>query len=162
MTIPDILKELGTYTGAFPMAAMKAAVEQREAIIPELVGVLESVARDPAGWAARRDDMLPLFALYLLAQFREKRAYRSVVEIAGAPAGIVDELLGDTLTEGLSQILGSVYDGDPTPSRSSLRTMRRMNSRGDRLWRVSWCLKGRVRCRVIRSSVTSGACSRAG
>lgn len=115
MTIPDILKELQTYTGEFPMKAMKAAIEQREAITPELLGVLESVARDPAGWAARGDNMFPLFALYLLAQFREKRAYRCVVEIAGAPAEIVDELLGDTLTEGLSQILGSVYDGDPTP-----------------------------------------------
>ncbi len=115
MTIPEILKELQTYTGKFPMEAMKAAIEQREAITPELLGVLESVARDPAPWAARSDDMLPVFALYLLAQFREKRAYRAVAEIAGAPGKTTDELLGDTLTEGLNRILASVYDGDPTP-----------------------------------------------
>ena len=37
MTIPEILKELEPYTGHFPMTAMKAAVEQREAITPELL-----------------------------------------------------------------------------------------------------------------------------
>jgi hypothetical protein len=32
MTIPEILKELEPYTGRFPMKAMRAAIEQREAI----------------------------------------------------------------------------------------------------------------------------------
>ena len=48
MTIPEILKELEPYTGRFPMDAMRAAIEQREAITPELLRVLESVAEDPA------------------------------------------------------------------------------------------------------------------
>jgi len=51
MTILEILKELEPYTGRFPMRAMKAAIEQREAITPELLTVLESVADDPAKWA---------------------------------------------------------------------------------------------------------------
>jgi hypothetical protein len=42
MTIPEIIKELDTYTGRFPMQAMKAAIQQREAITPEL---LEEVRR---------------------------------------------------------------------------------------------------------------------
>ena len=51
MTIPEILKELESYTGRFPMAAMRAAIEQREAITPELLRVLEAVAGDPVQWA---------------------------------------------------------------------------------------------------------------
>jgi len=115
MTIPEILKELEPYTGRFPMAAMKAAVEQREAITPELLRVLESVAGDPAEWARREDYLLHVFAMFLLAQFREKRAYPLVVKIFSAPGELPFNLFGDTVTEGLSQILGSVYNGDPTP-----------------------------------------------
>jgi hypothetical protein len=47
MTIAEILKELELCTGGFPMQAAKAAIEQREAITPELLRVLEAVAADP-------------------------------------------------------------------------------------------------------------------
>jgi hypothetical protein len=113
MTIPDILKELEPYTGRFPMKAMQAAIEQREAITPELLKVLESVAAAPADWAGRKDNMLPIFAIFLLAQFREKPAYLLLVRIVSAPGETPFDLFGDTITEGLSQILASVYDGNP-------------------------------------------------
>jgi hypothetical protein len=74
MAIPEILKELEPYTGKFPLEVMKAAVEQREAITPELLRVVEAVAENPEQHARREGHMLHLFALYLLAQFREKRA----------------------------------------------------------------------------------------
>ena len=115
MTVPEILKELEPYTGRFPMKAMRAAVEQREAITPELLKVLERCAEDPVAFAKREDYMLHSFALYLLAQFREKRAYPLAAKIFSAPGEVPFDLFGDTVTEGLSQILGSVYDGDPTP-----------------------------------------------
>ncbi len=44
MTVPEILQELEPYTGRFPMRAMEAAIEQREAITPELLKMLDSVA----------------------------------------------------------------------------------------------------------------------
>lgn len=113
MTIPEILKELEPYTGKFPMEAMKAAVEQRESIKPELLRVLESVAVAPAEWAERKDCMLHTFATYLLAQFRETAAYPLLVRIVGAPGEIPFELFGDTITEALSRIFASVYDGNP-------------------------------------------------
>ncbi len=115
MTILEILKELEPYTGRFPKKAMRAAVEQREAITPELLKVLETCAEDPVGFAKREDYMLHSFALYLLAQFRETRAYPLAARIFGAPGEVPFDLFGDTVTEGLSQILGSIYDGDPTP-----------------------------------------------
>jgi hypothetical protein len=45
MTVPEILKELEPDTGRFPMGAMRAAIAQREAITPELLRVLEAVAK---------------------------------------------------------------------------------------------------------------------
>jgi hypothetical protein len=115
MTIPEILKELEPYTGRFPMQAMRAAIEQREAITLELMRVLESVAEDPASYAERKDYMLHLFALYLLAQFREKRAYPYIVRMFSSPGETSYDLVGDTVTEGLKHILVSVYDGNPAP-----------------------------------------------
>jgi Protein of unknown function (DUF1186) len=75
MEIPEILKELEPYTGRFPMQAMQAAIEHREAITPELLRVVEAIAANPIEAVKREDYMLPVFALYLLAQFREQRAY---------------------------------------------------------------------------------------
>ena len=115
MTIPEILNELEPYTGRFPRKAMQAALEQREAITPELLRVVEAVAEDPIKHAEREDYMLHHFALYLLAQFREKRAYAPIVKMFSAPGETPFDLAGDTVTEALSQIFGSVFDGNPVP-----------------------------------------------
>ena len=62
MTIPEILKELEPYTGRFPMKAMRAAFEQHEAITPELLRVVETVAKEPVQ-PELKDYMLALFAV---------------------------------------------------------------------------------------------------
>ena len=67
---------------------MRSAVEQREAITPELLKVLETCAEDPVAFALREDYMLHFFALYLLAQFREVRAYPLAVKIFSAPGEV--------------------------------------------------------------------------
>ena len=113
--IDEILKELEPYTGRFPMTAMRAAIEQREAITPELLQVLDTAAENPLEFARRQDYMLHMFAMYLLAQFRETRAYRPLVRIFSAPGETPFDLAGDTVTEALNRILASVYDGDPIP-----------------------------------------------
>lgn len=113
MTIPEILKDLELYTGHFPMSAMKAAIEKQEAITPELLRVVEAVAEAPSEFAKRQDYMLHVFALFLLAQFREKRAFEPIIRMFRAPGETSFDLAGDTVTEGLCQIFASVYDGNP-------------------------------------------------
>ena len=54
MTIPEILKALEPYTGCFPMQAMKAAIEQRDAITPELLRIVEAVAENPSAFTAKQ------------------------------------------------------------------------------------------------------------
>jgi hypothetical protein len=111
MTVPEILKELEPYTGRFPMKAMRAAVEQREAITPELLKVLEACAEDPVAFARREDHMLHLFGLFLLAEFREKRACPLAVKIFSAPGEVPFDLYGDTVTEGIERDLRSRPEG---------------------------------------------------
>ncbi len=115
MTIPEILKALEPFTGTFPMEAMREAIEQREAITPELLRVVEAIAENPPEFAQREDCMLPVFALYLLAQFREKRAYPAVVKMFSAPGETSYNLVGGTVSDGLNRIFASVYDGNPAP-----------------------------------------------
>ena len=114
-TLPEILRELDACEGRFPRTAILEAVEQREAITPALLAVLEQVAADPAAFAERREGMLDFFALYLLAQFREKRAYPLLARILAAPGEVPEKIAGDIITEDLHRIFASTYDGDPRP-----------------------------------------------
>jgi hypothetical protein len=112
MTIPEILEQITPYTGKYPRAAMEAAVKQQEAITPELVRILESMAAAPAAWLNATDRMDHMFAAYFLAQFREKAAFPLLIKAISGPGDVAEDLFGETVTDGLSQILGSVYDGN--------------------------------------------------
>ena len=114
MTVPEIIAALTPYTGHFPRAAVEAAIAQREEVTPELLRALEEAAEAPEKFASR-EMMLHIFASYLLAQFRDKRAYRPLAKILAAPGDTADKLFGGTITERLENILASVYDGDPEP-----------------------------------------------
>ena len=116
MTVPDIIEALTPYTGHFPKEAVNAAIEHQDEIAPHLLRALEEVAEAPEKFA-RQEYMLHLFATFLLAQFREKRAYRPLCNILAAPGRIADDLFGDTITERLDNILASIFDGDPEPVR---------------------------------------------
>ncbi|MEZ4835139.1 MAG: DUF1186 domain-containing protein [Caldilineaceae bacterium] len=48
--------------------------------------------------------------MYLLAQFREKRAFPLIIEFCRLPE--IEEFLNDIITEDLARILVSVFDGD--------------------------------------------------
>jgi hypothetical protein len=111
MTVEEILKALSHKDNKFPREALEQATAQKDEITPHLLKILQRVADDPDG-ALDQEDSAYLYALYLLAQFREPRAYPLVVRIASLPPETVDELLGDTITEGLPKILASVCGGD--------------------------------------------------
>jgi len=58
-------------------------------------------------------DMAWMYALFLLAQFRESRAYPLLVHLASLPPEVADSMWGDSLTEDLDGLLASVSNGDP-------------------------------------------------
>jgi len=111
MTVEEILIALSHKDNRFPREALEQATARKDEITPHLLKILERVSDDPDG-ALDQEDSAYLYALYLLAQFRETRAYPLIVRIASLPPETVDELLGDTITEGLPKILASVCGGD--------------------------------------------------
>ncbi|MFK0572474.1 DUF1186 domain-containing protein [Endozoicomonas sp.] len=110
VTIDEMLSEFSQRRGYFPKAAVEAAIEQQEAITPWLLASLEKAA--DTGTEDEANDNLTMFALYLLAQFRETRAYSLIINIITRPADAIEYLLGDITTEDLNRVLASVFDGD--------------------------------------------------
>ncbi len=112
MDVQEILSHLERIEDCFPEAAVREAVSRRDDIIPSLLEVLEAVARDPESFASGPDRVIHIYAMYLLAQFREPRAYPLLVKIFSAPGEVAFDLAGDVLTDDLGRILASVSDGD--------------------------------------------------
>lgn len=79
---------------------------------PLLLTALDEVVEDPTIGTEHDNYMLHLYALYLLAQFRERRAFPKIIELISLPPNDVDSLLGDVITESLPDILYSTYNGD--------------------------------------------------
>lgn len=103
MDAQEILSCLERYEGRFPEATLKDAVANRDDIIPPLLEVLEAVARDPDSFA-NGDRMIHIYAMYLLAQFRESQAYPLLVRIFSAPGDLAFDLAGDVVTDDLGRI----------------------------------------------------------
>ena len=112
LEIPDLLRQMERNDGHFARAAVTEALARREEIVPELLGILEAVADDPQRYAKDPDYMALTYAMFLLARFRETRAYPLLVRIFSAPGETPFDLVGDTVTENLCNILASVSGGD--------------------------------------------------
>jgi Protein of unknown function (DUF1186)/SEC-C motif len=112
METAEILNEFERATGRFARAAVEEAVARREEITPELLRILEETVNRAAQIDAEGDYMAHLYAMFLLAQFRETRAYPLVVRFASLPGDLLDSLCGDFITEDLGQVLASVCGGD--------------------------------------------------
>lgn len=112
MQLPKILAELETYRGYFPREAVARATEERDRITPHLLQVLNHAAANPESQTGDPDYMAHIYAMFLLAQFREQRAYPLITEFFSHPGDISLDLTGDMVTEDLHRILASVSCGD--------------------------------------------------
>jgi hypothetical protein len=108
----EILRHFERMTGKFPRAAVEAAVARREEITPELLRILEDTVDRAAELDADHDYMAHLYAMFLLAQFRETRSYPLVIRFALLPGDLLDSLGGDFVTADLGHVLASVCGGD--------------------------------------------------
>lgn len=110
--IRKILSELEYNNGYFPETAVTAAIAQKDEIIPHLLNIIRNTIRNAKVLVEKDNYFAHLYAMYLLAQFREKRAYPLIVEFSRLPGKLTEDLLGDTITEDMGRILASVCGGD--------------------------------------------------
>jgi hypothetical protein len=111
MEVQGILQQFATTTGTFPREAVAQAIAQREAITPELLRILAEAQHNIAH-LIESDSIAHIYAMYLLAQFREPRAYPLIVEFFSIPGDIALDTTRDVATEDLGRILASVSCGD--------------------------------------------------
>jgi len=119
MTIPEILQQLQRVPNKTDFAPYQAALlsarEQREAITPELIAAIDRVSDDPARLLKDPENCLHLFAILLLAEFRETRALDCFLRFFSLPGESVLDLTGDMVTEQGAAMLASVCGGDSAP-----------------------------------------------
>ncbi len=124
-------------TRPFPQEAVKAAIERREESAPYLLGALEWVVQKPeAADDAGPEYMAHIFALYLLAQFRETRGF-PLVSAQLFRLRQYESLTGDVATESLGHILASrPAGGDVAPIQALVEEIRQpTNGCAAPLWR---------------------------
>ena len=112
MEIQEILKALQFNDGQFPRKALEEAVANQEAITPRLLEILEHAEQNIREIAEQPRYMAHIYAMFLLAQFRENRAYSLIAKFFSLPGELTLELTGDVVTEDLNRILASVSHGD--------------------------------------------------
>lgn len=115
----ELIARLGySESSGFPKATMLEIIARKDEIIPHLIAVLESAHADPTEYLDDLRGMLPNYAAYLLAQFRETRAYRPLLALLNLEDDLTEEFFGDSVTEDMHNVLACVFDGDETPLRA--------------------------------------------
>jgi hypothetical protein len=112
MELREIVRKLERWRGKFEREAVEAAIERREEITPELLRMLEETVERAAELEAAGDWMGHFYAMCLLAQFREIRAYPLVVRFGRLPSELLDSLCGNFITEDFDRVLASVSGGN--------------------------------------------------
>ena len=89
-----------------------SARAEGSSVTPELLRILDDTVKRAAELDAGGGYSALLYAMLLLAQFREVRAYPLVVRFALLPGDLLDSLCGDFITEDLGRVLASVCGGE--------------------------------------------------
>jgi hypothetical protein len=116
MELAEIIEQLKyNETRIFPREAVEAAILEQAAITPVLIETLKDCKNNLDELLEDSSYILPLYVLYLLAQFREKAAYPVIIDFFSTPGDAAMDITGDVVTEDLGRIIASVFDGNLTP-----------------------------------------------
>jgi len=108
MTTEEILAQLRSPEDGIPREALAEVAARREEFVPILVAELEKVTA--LGEDANDEDALACFAIYLLAEFREPRAFEPILAWFALDSEESD-LFGDVIVEDGASILAAVGQG---------------------------------------------------
>ncbi|MDZ4251883.1 MAG: DUF1186 domain-containing protein [Sulfuritalea sp.] len=107
-------EQIEYFSQPFPEAAIAFADAHREEVTPHLVEAIARLADHPEE-GGNPDYLLHLYAMHILATWRETAAYAPLVRMGHHSEEVVDRLLGGTVTESYGRCLASVCDGDLSP-----------------------------------------------
>lgn len=144
MSLEKAFKEIHFFRGVIPTKAYEVLADHQEEVVPLLIQIL----KDAICKSNQTGDyyVAHIHALLLLSQLREKKAYPVIMDLLNLPIDSIDRLIGDMLTETISKVIVSTYDGNPEPLFSLLT-----NRDADRFVRyeVAKCLSGLLYQKMI-------------
>lgn len=106
--------QLEYFSRPFPRSAIAFANEHREEIAPFLIEALSRVAANPS-IADNSEYALHLYAMHLLATWRDTRAYGPLVALGHHSEDVLETVMGDVITESYGRSLAAVCDGNIEP-----------------------------------------------
>jgi hypothetical protein len=114
MSPDQVLIELGKDRTTHPMEALRSADAHRGVLVQPLLEVLEHCVTHSDA-ASEEEAQLFCYALYLLAKWRETRAYPLVIRWLSLSDAASTRLSGDVSTQDGARILAAVCGGDLEP-----------------------------------------------
>ncbi len=110
--IKEIIEKVEFYDGNFPKEELQFLIDNQKESTPYFLDAIRDTEECLEKLIEEEDYILPYYAVFMLAQFREKEAYPLIYELFSADAEKVDDAWGDLITSGFGQIIASVCDGD--------------------------------------------------
>ena len=107
-----LIRELDAGWDRLPEEALRTCQRHRELVTPRLIEVLQEAGRLGREGIVR-EGSATTYALYLLTEFRAKEALPAVLEIFSLREPLLDELIGDSVTEFTRRILAVLADDQP-------------------------------------------------
>ena len=113
MEIKEIVEKLKYYTPELPKEAIKEALKHKEEITPKLLDMLEYTKENLEAICKEKDEFFGYsYAFFILAEFKEKKAFPYLIDILNKDVEVVEYIIGDDYPDYLPRLLASTYNGD--------------------------------------------------
>lgn len=113
MEINEIIEQLKYYTETLPKEALKQAIEHKEEITPKLIEMLEYTKNNLEKIFYEEDEFFGYtYAYFLLAEYREKKAFPYLIDLLNKDEEIIDYIIGEDYPGYVPRLLASTYNGD--------------------------------------------------
>ena len=113
MEIKEIVEKLKYYTPELPKEAIKEALKHKEEITPKLLEMLEYTKENLEAICKEKDEFFGYsYAFFILAEFKEKKAFPYLIDILNKDVEVVEYIIGDDYPDYLPRLLASTYNGD--------------------------------------------------
>ncbi len=113
MELNEIVEKLKYYTPELPKEAIKEALKHKEEITPKLLEMLKYTKENLEKIYGEEDKFFGYtYAYFLLAEFKELKAFPYLIDLLNKDEEIIDYIIGDDYPGYVPRLLASTYNGD--------------------------------------------------